>query len=101
MPAAPIGSDSFTVQEIARAAGVPEVHVRALVGPDVKHLVRADAVRVGRMLVERSTRIHQPLTPRPLFGMISNRMSAHRSTGLPLAVSSTLHAALLVMLVLL
>jgi periplasmic protein TonB len=96
-----IASDSFTLQEVARAAGVAEVHVRSIVGPDVKHLVRADAVRVGRMLVERSSRTNHSLTPRPLFGLFSKRTSARRAAGVPLAVSSTLHAALLVVLVLL
>ena len=87
--------------EVARAAGVAEVHVRALVGPDVRHLIRADAVRIGRMLVERSAAAGQPPTARPLFGLFSNRMPAQRSAGVPLAVSSTLHGALLVVLVLL
>ncbi len=101
MRSASIASDSFTLQEVARAAGVAEMHVRALVGPEIKHLVRADAVRIGRMLVERSTRADQPLTPRPLFSLFSNRRPGRRSAGVPLAVSSTLHAALLVALVLL
>jgi TonB family protein len=94
-------SDSFTLQEIARAAGVAEGHVRAVVGPGVKHLVRADAVRVGRMLVARSATADQPLSARPLFGLFSGHTTVRRTTGLRLAFSSTLHAALLVVLVLL
>jgi TonB family protein len=67
----------------------------------VKNLVRADAVRVGRMLVVRSARAGQPLSAPPLFGLFSGYTTVRRTTGLRLAFSSTLHAALLVVLVLL
>ena len=85
--------DSFTPLEIAQAAGVPEADVVEALGPgDPPALVRhAEAVRVGRMLVQRlATRPGAA----PLFRTFSGVPAARRSTGMPLALSSTLHAGL-------
>ena len=93
--------DWFTPQEIARAAGVPEARVRAVLGPKVEFVLHADAVRLGRMLVQHPAGVTPSIGPDPLFGLFQNRPSASRKSGVPLAVSSTLHAMLLVIVVLL
>jgi len=92
-------TDMFSVRELAQAAGVPVGRVRELVASgavrsiDGEFVTHSEAVRAGHAL-----RAGAPLTPagdvsiddRPIFRPPA---AAHRATGLPLAVSSTLHAA--------
>ena len=82
--------DSYTPLEIAQAAHVPEADVLDALGYARDLVPHAEAVRLGRMLVQR------PGTRRDaaLFGTFSRVAPAHRSTGIPLALSSTLHAGL-------
>ncbi len=84
---------------MARAAGVAEAQVVALVGPDVRYIGHADAVRIGRMLAQRAAGVPLHSAERlPLFSLFANGTAARRA-GVPLAVSSTLHAALVAALV--
>jgi periplasmic protein TonB len=87
--------DSYSPLEIAQAAGVPEADVLAALG-DARGLVpHAEAVHLGRMLVRRAGRSTRTAVGGQLFGMFSTATPARRSTGVPLALSSTLHAGLL------
>jgi periplasmic protein TonB len=74
----------YSAREIARAAGVPEARVRAVLG-SVNFVPHRDAVALGRRLVTE----HHDSTPR-IFS-IFGKVAGHRSR-LPFAVSSTLHA---------
>lgn len=104
-------SDSFTPREIARAAGVPETQVLAALGlpagssgtgtrsPYVGH---AEAVRIGRMLARRAASTSRGVAtraPAPLFSLFTDPTPSRRPTGVPLAVSSTLHAGLVALVV--
>jgi len=98
--------DSFTPREIALAAGVPEADVLAALGLprgrrsnlQVSH---AEAVRLGRMLAPRAANLSGPRRaeqqglPKPLFSLFSDGARSRRQAGVPLAVSSTLHAGLI------
>jgi TonB family protein len=76
----------YSPREIARAAGVPVERVLlALDGRD-GFLSHDDAVRLGRELIAER---HTPL------GLFRSNESAAPSKGLPLALSSTLHAGIL------
>ena len=79
----------YSIKEIARAAGVPEARVRAVVGQKTRFLTHADAVALGRRL----------LADPELFGIfgISPRW---RLSGVPFALSSTLHAGAIAAVVL-
>jgi TonB family protein len=88
--------ESFSPREIAAAAGVSEQQVVAALGipPTGKnrYVSHDEAIRVGRAL----QRLRQAQgSEAPVFSIFS---SGHRSrsTGLPLAVSSTLHAGIFV-----
>jgi protein TonB len=91
--------DSFSPREIAEAAGVSERQVRDALGLPSRggnrYVPRHDAVRIGRAL--------QPLrraegSQTPVFSIfVTGRRP--RATGVPLAVSSTLHAGLFVAVV--
>src|SRR5476649_2532240 len=88
-------TESFTPLEIARAAGVPEAQVLALLGPGVKFVLHAEAVRLGRTLVQGTLTTARPAADRaPLFATFAERAPARRSASVPLALSSTLHAGL-------
>jgi periplasmic protein TonB len=84
--------DSFSPAEVARAAGVAEDEVTALAGSGRECIPHAEAVRIGRTLVRRSRGITSPDPPRPLFGLFSGSSAAGRRAGVPLALSSTVHA---------
>ena len=101
-------NDSFTPREIALAAGVPEEQVLAALGvPRGRaglHVSHAEAVQLGRMLALRAaspsradaTRPAQALLPpKVLFSLFSDAAVSRRSAGVPLAVSSTLHAGVI------
>ena len=93
--------DVFSVRELAQAAGVSVGRVRELVASgairsiDGEFVIQPEAVRAGRALSAGiSVAASAPVVAdRPLFSPPS---AAHRSTGVPLALSSTLHAALVV-----
>jgi protein TonB len=83
----------YSPAEIARAAGVAEIDVRAAVGGAHQLVPHAEAVRIGRRLVQRA--IGGPQSAAPLFGIFAGAPTARRSTGVPLVVSSTLHVSAL------
>jgi protein TonB len=95
------GFDLFSPREIALAAGVPEADVVAALGGSRGMVGRADAVRIGRMLVSHpSAGVGRPsdVADRqlgPLFSLFTDAEPARRKTGIPLAVSSSLHAGLI------
>ena len=96
----PSTHDLYSPSEIARAAGVPEADVRAVLGHGGGLVPHSEAVRLGRRLVQR-TGSGPRLTPKgPLFSMFSDAAPVRRSTGVPLALSSTLHAGLIAVAVL-
>jgi protein TonB len=87
--------DTFSPREIAQAAGVPEADVVAAAGYDRELIPHAEAVRIGRMLGPRGGGAGARPARRPgLFTMFSGSAPVRRSPGVPLALSSTLHAGL-------
>jgi len=86
--------DLYSPREIARAAGVPEAAVRQAL-TDGRDLVTFDeAVRVGRMLVQRTPRPDAGLSS-PAIRLPQSLVRIPQSRGLPLVVSSTLHIAVI------
>jgi TonB family protein len=100
----PAPSDSYSPREIALAAGVPERAVIAALGGVRQRVPHADAVRIGRQLAAAG-RTPGPAEPPvfgaapaldgPLFSLFSDAARPRRSAGVPLALSSTLHAGLI------
>jgi protein TonB len=88
----------YSAGEIARAAGVAEHDVRALLGAGHRnrYVSHEDAVRLGRVLVERARAASS--APDPLFTVISGPTSSRRRL-VPLALSSSLHAGLAIVFV--
>jgi protein TonB len=101
----------YSLREVALAAGVREADVLALVGDRRQLIGHADAVRIGRMLVDKNRRPAAGYAPAPvlsftgsdgirdtssLFTLFSDAAPTRRRAGVPLALSSTLHAALIV-----
>jgi protein TonB len=74
----------YSPREIARAAGVSVEQVRAAVGSHDRFVRHDEAVRLGQLLIGARR------APFAMFRMPTGR----RGHGLPLALSSTLHAAL-------
>ena len=100
----PTRYDLYSPGEIALAAGVPEADVIAALGGGRRFVGHADAVRLGRQLVRAAgaRQGQDPLvstgavTPAgSLFTLFSNAPASRRSAGVPLALSSTLHAGLI------
>lgn len=87
--------DLYAPHEIAQAAGVPETEVLAALGHSRELIRHAEAVRLGRLLVQRSAGAFRRTGSGLMFATFSDTGSARRSTGLPLALSSTLHAGLI------
>ncbi len=87
--------DLYSPIEIAQAAGVPEADVLALLGHARGLVPHAEAVRLGRLLVQRAGGAPRRTPPGSLFSMFSDAAPVRRSTGVPLALSSTLHAGLI------
>jgi protein TonB len=85
--------DLYSPAEIARAAGVREAEVMAELAHRRELVPHADAVRLGRMLVARAGRESGRSASRSLFSLFSEAAPARRSTGVPLVLSSTMHAA--------
>ncbi len=94
MRSAPV-RDLYSPAEIARAAGVAEIDVRAALGGARQLVPHAEAVRIGRRLVQRDAGGRASAGPSPLFGIFAGATPSRRETGVPLAVSSTLHASAL------
>jgi TonB family protein len=94
-------TDVYSPREIALAAGVSEEQVLAALrdpgGPvSVNGYVRhADAVRLGQVLVARGAVSTLARSPRSLFSIFSEFGPTRRTTTVPLALSSTLHIALI------
>ena len=96
--------DLYSPGEIACAAGVPEADVIAALGGVRRFVGHADAVRLGRQLAH-AARIRPgrdavvPTEAMPpagsLFALFSEAAPRRRSAGVPLALSSTLHAGLI------
>jgi TonB family protein len=82
----------YSAREIARAAGVPEGRVRAALGATTEFLNHHEAVALGRRLAADRRRHSE------LFAVFE-ASTTQRPTGLPLAVSSTLHAGLVAAIV--
>ena len=82
-------SDVYSLEEVARAAGVSRKQARALAGDD-RMLPARDALRLGRLLVaERRASVTVPSAP--LFARVTGGRTLNLP-GLPLAVSGSLHA---------
>jgi len=77
---------------------VPEAQVVAALGPMLPggYVRHADAVRVGRALAGRS-RID--VRPGPLFSLVAATAKPRRSTAVPIALSSTVHAGIVAFIV--
>lgn len=104
----PDSADFYSPREIAAAAGVSEPDVIAALGGVRGFLGHDDAVRLGRHLAAAARRApvaapapaSVPATvagvsvkaPGPLFSLFTESAATRRSAGVPLAVSSTLHA---------
>ena len=95
--------DLYSPREIALAAGVPEADVVAALGGVRRFVGHADAVRIGRQLARapgapgrQPRRSAGAVTPADsLFTIFSEASRSRRSAGVPLALSSTLHAGLI------
>src|SRR4051794_25391698 len=95
--------DMYSPREIALAAGVPETDVVAALGGGPLLVSHAEAVKVGRVLAQYGTRpawarapqVEQAAAAVSLFSVFDGAAAAHRSAGVPLALSSTLHAGLI------
>jgi protein TonB len=99
-------ADFYAPREIAAAAGVSEADVLAALGGVPRFVSHADAVRIGRHLVSAPRRAARPVESQaalgparksdtPLFSLFSEAAQSRRSAGVPLALSSTLHAGLI------
>jgi TonB family protein len=98
-------TEVYSARELARAAGVPVERVFAALGhPRGKRVfvTHAEAVRIGRaLLAPEGDPISTPVRDAPrgereaLFSIVAVGYTSRRSTGVPLALSSTLHAGLI------
>lgn len=87
--------DVYSAREIARAAGVPEHEVGAALsaaGLVDGYAPHVEAVRIGRALAAAAGCSTRARLHSSLFSIFSAASATRRPTGLPLAVSSTLHA---------
>jgi len=82
----------YSLGEIARAAGVTEAQARALAGAD-EWFSEDEAIRLGRVLVYRRRAV-PTAAPSPLFARTAAEPS--RFGRLPLAISGSLHIAVMV-----
>jgi TonB family protein len=96
--------DLYSPGEIASAAGVPEAEVIAAFGGVRRFVSHADAVRIGRQLARAAAvpRVQGPpvaagaaVPGAALFSLFSTAVPSRRPAGVPLALSSTLHAGLI------
>lgn len=90
----PASWESFSPREIAEAAGVSEGEVLDALGLPSgganRYIAQPDAVRIGRALQQLQ---QSEASQTPVFSIFV-RGRRPRATGLPLAVSSTLHAGI-------
>jgi periplasmic protein TonB len=96
--------DVYSAEEVARAARVPVAAVRQLIDAgivatvDGEFVTLAEAVRVGRALATGES-LRASLSTTGTSSLASShfatRMPAHRETGLPIAVSSLVHACVI------
>jgi periplasmic protein TonB len=91
----PLPVDVYSPREIAQAAGVSEAAVRAALGapPPGGYVDRAEAIRIGRLLVEQAREAATGRAKAPLFSAWGARGS-NRQPLAAIAVSGTLHAGL-------
>jgi periplasmic protein TonB len=90
-----MNTEVYTPREIAVATGVSEEQVAAALGSaSPKYVLHAEAVRIGRMLA--AGRMLPVAAPEPLFRIFSQNPAASRASPLPLAVSSTLHVLVVI-----
>jgi len=87
--------DLYSPAEIARAAGVAEIDVRAALGGARQLVPHAEAVRIGRRLAQRHAVGPLSAGPSPLFATFAGDTPSRPAAGVPFAVSSTLHASVL------
>ena len=98
-------TEAYSPREIAQAAGVPVDRVIAALGRGQDEGVfvpHVEAVRIGRALMPSgdSGPVELPSAiasrdPKALFLVVEMGRTSHRSKGVPLAVSGTLHAGLI------
>src|SRR6266404_4307633 len=91
--------EEYSPREIAQAAGVSEEQVLAVLGGVERPVPHADAVRIGRALVvevndTKDTNIVAAAPAPTLFSVFSSGSRRTQSKGVPLALSSTLHAGI-------
>ena len=84
----------YSPQEIAKAAGVPEGLAIAAIGSADALVAHAEAVRLGRALRRGTT-----VPPRALFSVFRSTLPAHHG-GVTLALSGTVHAAIIATVIL-
>src|SRR5919197_375405 len=89
-------TDLYSAREIALAAGVPESEVEQVV-PPAAFVPHAEAVRIGAALVLARRGAAAP-QPAPLFTVFSGASAGLRSPRV-FALSSTLHATMLAVVV--
>jgi len=89
--------DVYSAREIARAAGVSDAQVLAALDPGIEYVCHADAVAIGRALAWGTRTVTMP--PAALFSLVGGAATSRRSTAVPLAVSSTLHAGIVAVVV--
>jgi TonB family protein len=87
-----ISANLYTAREIARAVGVSDDEVRALLG-GARFVGYTDALRLGRLLASRKSGV--PADGSPLFSVVTSTTRRTSAKGLPFALSSTLHAVAL------
>ena len=89
----------YSPREVAQAAGVSEEQVLTVLGGVDRPVPHADAVRIGRALAlntneTKDTNLVAAAPTPPLFSIFSSSPRATQSKGVPLALSSTLHAGI-------
>jgi TonB family protein len=85
----------YSPREVAEAAGVPEAQVLDALGGAGRYLSHEEAVRIGRELHHLHHAAGAAAPASSIFGVF-NGNGQPRATALPLAISSTVHAAVFV-----
>jgi TonB family protein len=91
----------YSPREIARAAGISESDVLMALGDAREYVPEHEALRIARQLLQ-ATRTAPPFEPAPLFSarFADTATLTSNLRGVPLALSSTLHAALVALAIL-
>jgi periplasmic protein TonB len=104
-PAPP--TDLYTPREIALATGVPEADVLAALGPAREFVPHDEAVRLGRLLAPRAAppspgsaalNLQFAVEPRSPLRIPRSALRIPNSSGVPFAVSSSLHGGVMALL---